>query len=81
MHIKHGFQALSNRLDELSQRIQRIRLPQKLIAELSGLDEAPISRTLLGKTDPLTSTLEKIEAAVSAEEGRLRQGLQKGAAA
>jgi transcriptional regulator with XRE-family HTH domain len=81
MHIKHGLQALSNRLDELSKRIHRIRLPQKLIAEHSGLDETTISRTLLGKTDPLNSTLDKIEAVITAEEQKLQAALDKGAAA
>lgn len=80
MHTKHGFTALSNRVPHLLQRIERIRLPQKTIAALSGLDETTISRTFLGKTDPLNSTLDKIERVVDAEEEKVRAELTKGAA-
>lgn len=71
---------MSNRLKDLSLRIGRLRLPQSVIAERSGLNEDTLSRTFTGKTDPLNSTLDKIEAVVTAEEEKLRGELQKGAA-
>jgi predicted transcriptional regulator len=80
MQTKHGTAALSNRLSDLSRRISRLRLPQKAIAEQSGLNEDTISRTLTGKTDPLNSTLDKIETVVAAEEENLRGALKQGAA-
>lgn len=72
---------MSNRLTDLSLRIARLRLPQYLIAARSGLDDSTLSRAFNGKTDPLTSTLDKIEAVVAEEEARLGQTLSKGAAA
>lgn len=80
MQIKHGTTALSNRLTELSARIERLRLPQSVIAERSRLNVDTICRTFLGRTDPLNSTLDKIEAVIAAEEEKLREELAKGAA-
>jgi predicted transcriptional regulator len=71
---------LSNRLTELSQRITRLRLPQSVIAARSGLNEDTISRTFTGRTDPLNSTLNRIEAVIEAEEQKVRHELSKGAA-
>jgi transcriptional regulator with XRE-family HTH domain len=54
------------------------------LAETSGLDESTITRALKGKTDPLNSTLDKIEAAVAAEEASMADhlaDLKKGNAA
>lgn len=75
---------MSNRLTALSARIARLRMPRDRLAALSGLDESTLSRAFGGKTDPLSSTLDKIEAAVSAEEAELAEHLarvSKGAAA
>lgn len=73
---------MSNRLNDLSERIDRLRLPQSVIAERSGLNEDTISRTFTGRTDPLNSTLDKIERVIAAEEEKMRDALaKKGAAA
>lgn len=71
---------MSNRLTALTLRIARLRLPQHVIATRSGLDDSTLSRAFNGKTDPLTSTLDKIEAVVAEEERRLSEALVKGAA-
>lgn len=72
---------MSNRLTDLSLRIARLRLPQSLIAARTGLDDSTLSRAFNGKTDPLTSTLDRIETFVAEEERRLGEALVKGAAA
>lgn len=46
-------------------------MPRDRLAALSGLDESTLSRAFGGKTDPLSSTLDKIEAAVSVEEAEM----------
>jgi transcriptional regulator with XRE-family HTH domain len=51
--------------------MKAIRLSGKALAQASGLDEDTISRVFGGRTDPLNSTLERIERAVAAEEVRL----------
>ncbi|MBP1296645.1 helix-turn-helix domain-containing protein [Bradyrhizobium elkanii] len=68
---------MSNRLTALSERIARLRMRRDRLAELSGLDESTISRAFGGKTDPLSSTLDKIEAAVSVEEAEMAEHLRK----
>jgi predicted transcriptional regulator len=72
---------LSNRIQALKERVARLRLSNKLISERSGLDETTLGRTFLGHTDPLTSTLDRIEAVIAEEEQQLREALLKGAAA
>jgi DNA-binding LacI/PurR family transcriptional regulator len=47
------------------------------IAELSGLEASTISRAFNGKTDPLTSTLDRIEAAIAQEEALMAEHLAK----
>ncbi|WP_371346995.1 helix-turn-helix domain-containing protein [Ancylobacter sp. IITR112] len=58
-------------------RANRIGLPQKRLAELSGLHKTTVERTLNGKTDPRRSTLRKLEHALLDHErdqlARLRQ--------
>ena len=71
---------MSNRLQSLLARIARIRLPHQIIAEQSGLDLSTLSRAFNGKTDPLNSTLDKIERVVAEEEQKLGEALVKGAA-
>lgn len=75
MQLKHGLAALSNRLTDLTLRIARLRLPQYVIAQRTGLDDSTLSRAFNGKTDPLNSTLDKIEAAVAEEEAKLRAAI------
>jgi predicted transcriptional regulator len=76
--------ALSNRLQNLKDRILRLRLRTSEVAEMAGVDESTLHRSFHGHTDPLNSTVDKIEAAIAAEEDRLRRALattQSGAAA
>lgn len=77
MQIKHGFVAVSNRLQTLKDRIRAIRLQKKQLATLSGLDEDTVGRTLRGRTIPLSTTLDRIEQAVAAEEARIAAHLGK----
>lgn len=72
---------MSNRLTDLAQRITRLRLPKTVIAERSGLNIDTIGRTFLARTDPLNSTLERIEAVVEAEEETVLTALTKKGAA
>lgn len=76
---------MSNRVSELAQRIKLLRLPQGVIAERSGLNIDTVNRTFLrgpNRTDPLNSTLDRIEAVLEAEEETVREALtKKGAAA
>lgn len=75
------------RAKEIEQRREAIGLTKKRLAELAGLDETTVGLVLNGKTNPLTSTVEKIEAALLAEELSRRDhlvelhGTQKGEAA
>lgn len=75
MQIKHGPAAMSNRLNALKERCERLGLRQKNLAAQAGLDEMTISRAFQSVTDPLSSTLDKIEAVVIAEEQRMRAHL------
>jgi predicted transcriptional regulator len=59
---------MSNRVQALVDRVKAIGMPQKLLAADAGLDQDTITRTLRGHTDPLSSTLDKIETAVAARE-------------
>lgn len=77
MQIKHGLAVLSNRLKDLAERIALIRLHKKTIAIRCGLDESTIGRTLKGQTIPLSSTLDKIEGVVAAEEALIAEQLNK----
>ncbi|WP_398473386.1 hypothetical protein, partial [Tardiphaga sp.] len=72
---------MSNRLAELTERIALIRLHKKTIAIRCGLDESTIGRTLKGQTVPLSSTLDKIEDVVAAEEALIAEHLNKRGAA
>lgn len=63
------------RLEQITDRIARVRLPQKALADRAALDEDTVSRALTNKTDPRNSTLEKIERALTAEEIDLRDHL------
>ena len=85
MQFKHGSAPLSNRFQPLRERIARLRIPQHRLSDLTGLDESTISRAFNGKTDPLMSTIERIEKAVAAEEAATAEYLagrpSKGAAA
>mgnify|MGYP001007969098 CR=1 FL=1 len=62
----------ASRPETLAARIRAIRLPKGFLAEKAALDPMTISRVLSGKTDPLQSTLDKIERVVAAEEIALR---------
>lgn len=66
---------MSNRWELLKARILRIGLRQDRLAALTGLDESTLSRAFNGHTNPLTSTLDKIEAAIAAEEARMVKDL------
>lgn len=59
---------MSNRVQALVDRAKALRLPGKALAEEAGLDQDTITRTLRGHTDPLNSTLDKIEGAIAARE-------------
>lgn len=68
---------MSNRVSTLQARIKALRLSGKALSRATGLDEDTISRTFTGKTDPLNSTLDKIEVAVAAAEARMADHLAK----
>lgn len=59
----------------LQVRALRIRWPNRAIALATGLAEMTIGRTLTRSTSPNYATINKIEAAVVAEEIRLRDYL------
>jgi transcriptional regulator with XRE-family HTH domain len=60
---------------EIKARCRAIGLQGKALAHLSGLHETTVERTLNGKTEPLSGTLEKLTDALIAEEHRLRDDL------
>lgn len=53
---------------EIERRRLALSLSKKRLAELAGLDETAVGRALNGHTDPLTSTMRKLDAALAAEE-------------
>jgi len=61
--------------DHLADRARKIRLTDKALGELAGCAENTVNRTLTGKTRPLLDTAQAIEAALTAEECRLRDYL------
>lgn len=61
----------------LRQRAEDIRLSSKELAALAGVDEDTVYNVFNARTDPRLSTIEKIEAALTAEEARLREQLGK----
>lgn len=63
------------RPETIRERAARIRWRNKAIAEASALSEMTIGRTLSGATSPNMTTLDQIEAAIVAEELRLRDYL------
>lgn len=54
-----------------------LRLPNKKWAELAGVDETTLGRVLKGETDPLISTLDRMEDALASEERRVRDCLNE----
>jgi plasmid maintenance system antidote protein VapI len=67
LQIKQG---LAMTTQNLAARIERIRLPHKLIAETAPIDPNTVSRIVNG-AGALTSSVEKIERVVEAEEKQL----------
>lgn len=63
------------RTETIRERVARIRLPRKALAQASGLTEMTIGRTLNGDTLPNMGTFEKIERVVIEEEIALRDYL------
>lgn len=63
------------RPETIRERAAAIRMPNKVLAEKTGLWENTIGRTLTGRTSPNLTTCDAIEAAVIAEELRLRDYL------
>lgn len=63
------------RPETIRERCFQIRWRNKAIAQATGLAEMTIGRTLSGSTSPNMTTFEQIEAAVVAEELRLRDYL------
>lgn len=63
---------VSNRAQDLAARIKQLGLQQQRIAEIAGLDEATVSQALTGRRNSLSSTIDRIAAAVATEEDRLR---------
>jgi transcriptional regulator with XRE-family HTH domain len=61
--------------EELAERARVIRLEDKAVAAAAGIAENTVSRTFGGKTQPLLITCRAIEAAILAEELRLRDYL------
>lgn len=61
--------------ETIRERAARIRLKNKAIAEATGLTEMTIGRTLSEQTSPNITTFNRIEAAIAAEELRLRDYL------
>lgn len=61
--------------ETIRERAAAIRLSNKTLAELTGLVEMTIGRTLNGRTAPSAKTRDALEAAVLAEEIRLRDYL------
>lgn len=60
---------------DLAKRCSALRLPQSELAALAGLDENTIGRAFKPEANPLMSTLRAMEAAIAAEERRLRDHL------
>lgn len=63
------------RPETIRERATHVRLTRKALAEMTGLAEMTIGRTLNGQTSPNMTTLDTIEGAVIAEELRLRDYL------
>jgi hypothetical protein len=68
---------VSNRIDALQQRKQAIGLSNRGLSQLAGVDEDTVYRTFKRHTRPLNDTLDKMEAALAAEEARLADHLAK----
>ena len=68
---------MSNRFQELFQRVERLGIKRQRLRELTGLDESTLSRAFNGHTDPLTSTIDKIRRAVELEERDMAEYLAK----
>jgi predicted transcriptional regulator len=62
-------------VDEMKRRAKALRLSNKEWAQACGLDETTLGRTLNGDTNPLISTLERMEEALAADERRVRRHL------
>ena len=60
---------------EIAERRARLRIPKKLIADRSGLDEGTVKRACDPAGNPLRGTLTKIEQVIVAEELALRDHL------
>jgi ribosome-binding protein aMBF1 (putative translation factor) len=56
--------------DKIDARRRALGLSKKRLAALAGIDETGLGRLLNGHSDPLTSTIGKLEAALVAEEKR-----------
>lgn len=69
---------MPNQLEQLILRARQTRLFRSEIAARSGLDENTVGRLLNGKSNPLLSTIQKVERVVADEEARLRQQLATG---
>ncbi len=67
---------MSTKIEDIKRRAQKLRLPNKRLAELAGLDETTVGRTFLQDTIPLLTTLQKIEAALAREEAEMLSYLQ-----
>ncbi|MET4341988.1 helix-turn-helix transcriptional regulator [Bradyrhizobium sp. RT9a] len=63
------------RPETIRERVARIRLSRKALAQATGLVEMTIGRTLNGETSPNMATFEKIEKVVIEEEIALRDYL------
>lgn len=64
-------------VEELKARAARLRLGNKELAAIADLDETTVWRTFAGLTVPLIHTLDALEKALTAEERKLRQHLEK----
>jgi predicted transcriptional regulator len=60
---------------DLARRVKAIRLATRELGQLACVDNMTVRRVADGTSDPRVSTLEKIEAALVAEELRLRDYL------
>lgn len=69
------------RAQRLHARVQKIRLPLKVLADAAGVHEDTLHAFLHRGRDPRLSTIDKIEQALAAEEARLREVLAGGDAA
>ena len=59
----------------LGRRKDRIRLSQRDLVRLTGLDKTTVNHALNGKSDPLASTIARLDGAIAAEETALRDYL------